>query len=177
MFYDAIHAKYPHMTVIASFPNSISTWQGDAAAPAIGQSGGDYHEYTRPDGFASEFQVFDNYTTEHPTLIGEYAHIQINEVGQLSTNWSAPKLKYPIWIGAVAEAIFELGAERNTDKIIGASYAPALQNLNKYEWAVSRSVPSVANENQANRINSLISLLSMPTPHRLFSQQVTTKLR
>lgn len=40
------------------------------------------------------------------------------------------------WIGSVGEAIFTLGAERNTDKIIGASYAPGFQNLNSYQWAV-----------------------------------------
>lgn len=34
----------------------------------------------------------------------------------------------------VAEAIFLLGSERNSDKIIGAAYAPSFQNLNRWEW-------------------------------------------
>lgn len=39
------------------------------------------------------------------------------------------------WIGAVSEAVFVLGLERNADRIWGFSYAPLLQNLNSYEWS------------------------------------------
>jgi len=46
-------------------------------------------------------------------------------------------LQYPIWVGAVGEAIYTLGAERNGDIVIGASYAPGFQNLNDFQWAVS----------------------------------------
>jgi alpha-N-arabinofuranosidase len=46
-------------------------------------------------------------------------------------------LQYPIWIGAVGEAIYTLGAERNGDIVIGASYAPGFQNLNNFQWGVS----------------------------------------
>jgi alpha-N-arabinofuranosidase len=34
----------------------------------------------------------------------------------------------------VSEAVFLLGAERNADRIWGASFAPLLQNLNSYQW-------------------------------------------
>jgi alpha-N-arabinofuranosidase len=46
-------------------------------------------------------------------------------------------VQYPIWIGAVGEAIYTLGAERNGDIVIGASYAPGFQNLNNFQWGVS----------------------------------------
>ena len=49
-------------------------------------------------------------------------------------NWTEPRPTFPFWIGSVAEAIFLIGTERNSDAILGASYAPLLQNLNSYEW-------------------------------------------
>lgn len=41
------------------------------------------------------------------------------------------------WVGTVAEAVFLIGAERNTDHIIGASYASLPANLNDFQWTVS----------------------------------------
>jgi alpha-N-arabinofuranosidase len=41
------------------------------------------------------------------------------------------------WVGTVVEAVFLIGIERNTDHIIGASYAALLANLNDYQWTVS----------------------------------------
>jgi alpha-N-arabinofuranosidase len=37
----------------------------------------------------------------------------------------------------VAEGVYLLGAERNGDRIWGATFAPLFQNLNSYQWAVS----------------------------------------
>lgn len=125
-FYNAIKAAYPNITVIAS---TI------ALDPYPAGASGDYHQYTRPDGFVSQFNMFDNYTSAHPTLIGEYADIQPNQPQGGGANFSEPRSVWPFWIGTVAEAVFLLGAERNANAIIGASYAPTLQNLNSYEWA------------------------------------------
>jgi len=52
-----------------------------------------------------------------------------------STNWSAPKIQWPIWAGAISESIWSIGAERNGDVIIGQSYAPGFMNMNSYEWS------------------------------------------
>ncbi|KAL9093583.1 MAG: hypothetical protein Q9165_003978 [Trypethelium subeluteriae] len=144
-FYDAITSAYPNITIIAS---TI------ALDPFPGNSSGDYHQYTRPDFFVSQFNFFDNYTSEHPILIGEYATLQPNAPGNPGANFSAPRPPFPFWIGSVAECVFLIGAERNADKIIGASYvrcplefltfrgpvtnlsfqAPTFQNLNSYQW-------------------------------------------
>ena len=131
-FYNAISAKYPHITIISS--------TGDTTAQ-MGKSATDYHQYARPDIFASEFGYWDNIANrEHQTIIGEYAVIQRN-IDPIGTpvDWSGVEkmLPWPTWVGAVAEAVFSLGAERNGYGIIGASYAPGFQNLNSYEWAVS----------------------------------------
>jgi alpha-N-arabinofuranosidase len=45
-FYDAISAKYPEIIIISS--------TGDTSAQ-IGNSATDFHEYTRPDQFVSQF--------------------------------------------------------------------------------------------------------------------------
>ena len=41
-----------------------------------------------------------------------------------SVDWTsgATRLAFPSWTGSVAEAVFLIGAERNSDFIIGASY-------------------------------------------------------
>lgn len=61
MFYDAIKAKYPDMTVIASTIDM--TLPGDA--------GGDYHLYDIPDYFVSRFNFFDQMSPDHPILLGK----------------------------------------------------------------------------------------------------------
>lgn len=125
-FYNAITAAYPNITIIAS---TI------ALEPFPGNASGDYHQYTRPDQFVQQFSMFDNYTSQHKTLVGEYADIQPNQPQGGGANFSEPRSVWPFWIGTVAEAVFLIGLERNAEAIIGASYAPTLQNLNSYEWA------------------------------------------
>ncbi|KAH8804445.1 glycoside hydrolase superfamily [Xylogone sp. PMI_703] len=128
-FYDAIHAAYPSITLLSS--------TGDLTATA-GHSATDYHEYNRPNLYATEFNKWDNADRSHHILLGEYATIQANKADPTEpVDWSGaePRLPYPIWIGAVGEAIYTLGAERNGDVVIGASYAPGFQNVNNFQWA------------------------------------------
>lgn len=129
-FYSAIHARYPSITIISS--------TGDLTAIA-GHSATDYHEYARPNIYAAQFGMFDNANRSHPILLGEYATIQANMADpNAPVDWSGaePRLPYPSWVGAVGEAIYTLGAERNGDVVIGASYAPGFQNVNNFQWAV-----------------------------------------
>jgi alpha-N-arabinofuranosidase len=132
MFYDAITAKYPSITVISS--------TGDLTAVGPG-SATDFHIYTRPDDFVSRFGFFDHSNRSHPILIGEYAMVQNNEAGQIGTDWSAPRVPHTTWVGAVSEAVWSIGAERNSDVVFGMSYAPGFQNLNSYEWSVCFPLP------------------------------------
>jgi alpha-N-arabinofuranosidase len=133
MFYDAISEVYPELSIVSS--------TGDYTA--IGGSGAnatftDYHIYTRPDTFVSKFGTFDHASREYKTLIGEYACVQENLKDTIAgVNWDLPKYEWPVWVGAVSEAIWSIGAERNGDAVIGMSYAPGFQNLNSYEWTVS----------------------------------------
>ncbi|KAE8446472.1 hypothetical protein EG329_011935 [Mollisiaceae sp. DMI_Dod_QoI] len=127
-FYTAISAKYPSITIISS--------SGDLSAVGPG-SATDFHIYSLPDYFVSQFGKWDNVPRSHKVLIGEYANVQYNIHNQPSAgvNWSAPKLVWPIWAGAVSESVWSIGAERNGDVILGQSYAPGLMNMNSYEWS------------------------------------------
>ncbi|KJX95656.1 alpha-l-arabinofuranosidase a like protein [Zymoseptoria brevis] len=129
MFNDAISAAYPDIKVISSF------YDVDGPTPVDGTAG-DYHQYALPIEMSSEFGKFDNYTSDHPILIGEYAIVEYDGFNRTHVTWEkgAPRAFTPFWYGTVAEAIFVLGAERNSDKMIGAAYAPMLQNLNRWEW-------------------------------------------
>jgi alpha-N-arabinofuranosidase len=70
--------------------------------------------------------------------------------------WGSPFPLYPWWIGSVAEAVFLIGEERNSPKIIGASYvraefylarfskfdieltsiqAPMFRNIKNWQWS------------------------------------------
>lgn len=65
-FHDAIKAQYPDIIIVASY------FDVDGATPPDGASG-DFHQYAAPQLMSSEFGYFDNYTSEHPVVIGEYA--------------------------------------------------------------------------------------------------------
>jgi alpha-N-arabinofuranosidase len=131
MFYDAISAAYPDLKIISSAGDYTAVGgSGDTASLT------DYHVYSRPDTLVSMFDHFDHASREYKSIIGEYAIVQEND-GQLDgVDWDLPKFDYPVWIGAVSEAIWSIGAERNTDAVVGMSYAPGFQNLNSYSWSV-----------------------------------------
>ncbi|EDO01128.1 hypothetical protein SS1G_03602 [Sclerotinia sclerotiorum 1980 UF-70] len=126
MFFNAIHAKYPDILVISSTQDLLSVGP-------LHTSGTDFHQYLRPDDFALQFELFDNSNRSYPILLGEYAVIQPNANGA-PVDWSAAKMDYGTWIGAVGEAIYLLGMERNGDIVLGASYAPGFQNINSFQW-------------------------------------------
>ncbi|THV46082.1 hypothetical protein BGAL_0418g00040 [Botrytis galanthina] len=126
MFYNAIHAKYPDILVISSTQDLLSVGPPHESAT-------DFHQYLRPDDFAVQFDLFDNANRSYPILLGEYAVIQPNANGA-PVDWSAAKMDYGTWVGAVGEAIYLLGMERNGDIVIGASYAPGFQNINSFQW-------------------------------------------
>ncbi|KAF5877733.1 putative alpha-l-arabinofuranosidase a protein [Botrytis fragariae] len=126
MFFNAIHAKYPDILVISSAQDLLSVGPPHT-------SGTDFHQYLRPDDFAVQFELFDNANRSYPILLGEYAVIQPNANG-VPVDWTAAKLDYGTWVGAVGEAIYLLGMERNGDIVLGASYAPGFQNINSFQW-------------------------------------------
>lgn len=120
-FYNAIHAAYPDLTIIASTSNS-------SCLPSSMPNGTwvDYHDYNSPDGLVGQFNYFDNIDRSVPYFIGEYAQNGVD---------------MPIMQGSVAEAVFMIGFERNSDLVKMASYAPLLQLVNSTQWKVFSKPP------------------------------------
>ncbi|KAF2865722.1 alpha-L-arabinofuranosidase [Massariosphaeria phaeospora] len=125
MFKDAIEAAYPDIQIIAS-PSVYDNMT--IPLPAAG----DYHPYRMPDDFYNEFHKFDNLTADNLTLVGEFAATHVNG----GIRWAGNLSAFPWWIGGVAEAIFMISSERNGDRILGATYAPLLRNMNRWQWSV-----------------------------------------
>ncbi|ODM17091.1 putative alpha-N-arabinofuranosidase A [Aspergillus cristatus] len=113
-FYDAIHAAYPDLTLIASTNNA-------SCLPSTIPEGAwvDFHDYNTADGLVSEFNLFDNKDRSVPYFIGEYSRWEID--------W--PSMK-----NSVAEAVYMIGLERNSDVVKMAAYAPLLQLVNSTQW-------------------------------------------
>ncbi|RAH78090.1 glycoside hydrolase [Aspergillus japonicus CBS 114.51] len=119
--YDAIHAQYPDLIIIASTTSS-------SCLPATLPTGAytDIHHYLSPDSFVALFNEFDNYSRDHPLLVGEYASTTGNDGS--TTYWSYMQ-------GSCAEAVYMIGLERNSDVVKMASFAPLLEHFDMAEWS------------------------------------------
>lgn len=77
-----------------------------------------------------QFNKFDNVDRAFPWVVTEYA----------CTKWNnGTNVPYPIMQSSVAEAVFMIGIERNSDIVKMAAYAPLLQLENYTQWTVSFS--------------------------------------
>ena len=113
IFQPAIKARYPDVMTIAN--QAVP----DATVEII-----DEHYYVAPDWFFANANRYDRYDRDGPKIyVGEYAVNQGVGGGSL--------------LGALAEAAFMLGMERNSDLVVMASYAPLFENVNDREWPVN----------------------------------------
>jgi alpha-L-arabinofuranosidase len=114
---NAILAKYPNMKLVAnewagSHPNNPN--------PEII----DEHYYNNPDWFILNSNKYDNYDRKGPKIfIGEYAVTSGTGKGNLR--------------GAIGEAVWMTGMERNSDIVIMGSYAPLYCNTNHKRWPIN----------------------------------------
>jgi alpha-N-arabinofuranosidase len=122
MYYDALHAAFPNITLIAS----------TQFVPVPNGTVSDYHLYGTPDQLVSDYNYFDQNSSTSSTMIGEFAAVDHNSPAGADVD--APTVPAPFWQGTVSEAIFLIGAERNAGKIFGAAYAPSMGNWNSQQW-------------------------------------------
>ena len=81
----------------------------------------DEHYYSSPEFFIQQADRYDKYDRKGPKIyVGEYAVTQGCGKGNLR--------------GAVGEAAFMVGMERNSDVVAMASYAPLFVNVNHRGW-------------------------------------------
>ena len=105
-FYDAIRAKYPHIQIIATTP--VTSRRPDVL---------DDHFYRAAGDFEGDTHHYDHYDRAAPKIfVGEYA----SQEGKPTPNLS----------GALGDAAFMTGFERNADVVVLASYAPLLVDVN-----------------------------------------------
>ena len=114
LFVNAIHAKHPEIQFVANH------WQGGYPSTPKADIV-DEHFYDTPEFFMRHATHFDKYDRTGPKIfVGEYAVTKNTGLGNLR--------------GAIGEAAFMTGLERNSDHVIMASYAPLLVNLNHRAW-------------------------------------------
>lgn len=114
MFYDAIKAKYPQLTLIS---NHGIGGIGEARRTDMI----DPHWYVEPEYFFKNTTIFDQHPRgNYKVYVGEYACNQGVGGGNM--------------LAALSEAAFITGMERNADLVTMASYAPLLENRNDRGW-------------------------------------------
>ncbi|MCX5645924.1 MAG: carbohydrate binding domain-containing protein [Phycisphaerae bacterium] len=110
LFHDAIRARYPKMVLISDQPTTRRP--SDIV---------DEHYYSNPEFFMQQAGRYDTYDRKGPKIyVGEYAVTQGCGQGNLR--------------GAIGEAAFMTGMERNSDVVVMASYAPLFANVNYKRW-------------------------------------------
>jgi alpha-L-arabinofuranosidase len=113
LFYRAIKSRYPEVQLIADVWGS---YPQDPRPDLV-----DEHYYNNPEFFMRQANRYDSYDRQGPKVfVGEYAVTQGCGQGNLR--------------GAVGEAAFMTGLERNSDIVAMASYAPLFVNLNHRKW-------------------------------------------
>lgn len=116
-FVKVIHAKYPDIVLIAN------EWAGGHPknpVPAIV----DEHYYNNPDWFIWNSNKYDSYDRNGSKIfVGEYAVTSGTGNGNLR--------------GAIGEAAWMTGMERNSDVVVMAAYAPLLCHAKHKAWPVN----------------------------------------
>lgn len=117
LFVKAIKAKYPEIQLIANH------WQGGYPKEPMPEIV-DEHYYNTPEFFMQQAHRYDNYDRKGPKIfVGEYAVTRNTGKGNLR--------------GAIGEAAFMTGMERNSDIVTLAAYAPLFCNDNHKRWPVN----------------------------------------
>jgi alpha-L-arabinofuranosidase len=117
LFVKAILAKYPDMKLIAN------EWAGGHPKEPNPELI-DEHYYNNPDWFIWNSNKYDSYDRKGPKIfIGEYAVTSGTGNGNLR--------------GAIGEAAWMTGMERNSDVVVLGAYAPLLCNANHKAWPVN----------------------------------------
>jgi len=116
LFVKPILAKYPKMHLIAN------DWNGSPKDSPVEIL--DEHYYSTPDFFINEAGKYDSYKRDGAKIfVGEYAVTQNAGLGNLR--------------GAIGEAAFMTGMERNSDVVVMAAYAPLFCNANHKRWPIN----------------------------------------
>lgn len=135
IFEEEIHKRYPEIKLIGSAGPDVRTERYDAAwkfyREAVKEKKDftyaiDEHYYMPPEWFFANTHFYDDYSRDIKVFSGEYAAHPKRLGGMRSANTLE---------GALAEAAFLTGVERNADVVVMASYAPLLARVGYVQWA------------------------------------------
>jgi alpha-L-arabinofuranosidase len=113
LFYDAVKAAYPEIKIIAC------VWGGTPGSRPLEII--DEHYYNTASFFIGNATKYDTYSRRGPKIyVGEFAVTSGGGQGNL--------------MGALGEAAFMTGLERNSDIVEMSSYAPLFANVNDLKW-------------------------------------------
>jgi alpha-L-arabinofuranosidase len=117
LFTKAISERYPDIKLIAN------EWAGSHPQEPMPEIV-DEHYYNTPEWFIWNAHKYDRYDRKGPRIfVGEYAVTENTGKGNLR--------------GAIGEAAWMAGMERNSDVVVMGAYAPLLCNANHKRWPVN----------------------------------------
>ncbi len=129
VFAAALKAQHPEIELVVAagpfpsgepFDSMWATWR-TLKADIV-----DEHYYMSPEWFLSNTARYDHYDRSGPKVFaGEYAAQTVGSTSSENRN---------NWMGAIAEAAFMTGLERNGDVVQMASYAPLLAHVDAWQW-------------------------------------------
>lgn len=135
IFEQTIHEKYPEMKLIGSAGPDVNTERYDKAWNFYNEKikvnpnftyAVDEHYYMKPEWFFANDHFYDNFSREIKVFSGEYA-------AHPSDGMNNPEANN--WNGALSEAAFLTGLERNADVVALASYAPLFARIGYAQWS------------------------------------------
>jgi alpha-N-arabinofuranosidase len=128
-FAAAIKAKYPNIKLVSSAGPAPAGAEFDSLWSNLRRMKADIideHYYMAPQWFFQNTGRYDHYDRSGPKVFaGEYA-VQTAGVARPDNRNN--------WQGALAEAAFMTGLERNSDVVAMASYAPLFAHVDAWQW-------------------------------------------
>lgn len=134
-FEKAIHEKYPEMRLIGSAGPDITSnhyeeawdfYKKEAQGNPDFCYAVDEHYYVKPEWFYDHTDFYDEYPRNVKVFSGEYAAHPVSGMNMPEANTLG---------GALAEAAFLTGVERNADVVVLASYAPLFARIGYAQWS------------------------------------------
>ena len=139
LFEKRIHERYPDLKIIGTVGPTVQTPSHESAWKWTRENlkknpdfvyASDEHFYVSPEWLYKNANMYDSYPRECKVYAGEYAaHVP----GSGCALFNAPQAN--CWEGALAEAAFMTGMERNADVVLMASYAPLFARLGYTQWS------------------------------------------
>lgn len=138
LFEKRIHERYPEIKIIGTVGPTVDTDSHRDAWKWTRENlerdpnfvyCSDEHFYVSPQWLYDHMDAYDRYPRLGKVYAGEYAaHVP----GSGAAGFNAPQSN--CWEGALAEAAFMTGMERNSDVVVMKSFAPLFGRLGYTEW-------------------------------------------